>query len=388
MKGLDERMVQALGGEQTARDVMTRYARRTGLDPDGQQRRYLWTDAFAVCNYLSLLRRTGDRYFAALARRLVDQVHRVLGRHRPDDPRRGWISGLEEDEGRRHPTAGGLRIGKPFAERSVGEPMDAQAEWDRDGQYYHYLVRWIHALSRSADVLQDSDLHRWAVELAVAAQRSFTSAPAPGRPPRVRWKMSVDLSRALVSSQGAHDPLGGLVTACALRASPVHGAGSPPELERATHALASMCRPEDWPTADPLGVGGLLCDLWWSVQLLMSGSPDRALLEGLVPPLATACLTSLRHVSTATGHSLAFRELGLVVGLRAAAALVHATPGLPPALSIPDIHALRRYAPAADFILSSWLEPETWETDPWRAHEDINDVMLATALVPDEHLRA
>ncbi|MBN1234582.1 MAG: hypothetical protein JW999_00860 [Methanotrichaceae archaeon] len=37
---------------------------------------------------------------------LVDQVHRTLGRHRDDDPRRGWISGLESREAEQHPTAG------------------------------------------------------------------------------------------------------------------------------------------------------------------------------------------------------------------------------------------------------------------------------------------
>ena len=45
---------------QIARDIMMDFARSTGLEPPGKYpRRYLWTDAFAVCNFLELWRRTG-----------------------------------------------------------------------------------------------------------------------------------------------------------------------------------------------------------------------------------------------------------------------------------------------------------------------------------------
>lgn len=99
-----------------ARDLMDRFLRDTGVTSDASPRRYLWTDAFAVCNLLGL----GE---PDLARRLVSQVHETLGRHRDDDPRDGWISGLDEEEGRRHPTAGGLRIGKKLPERGPNEPL-------------------------------------------------------------------------------------------------------------------------------------------------------------------------------------------------------------------------------------------------------------------------
>ena len=81
-----------------ARALMLRFVDRTGVTGDGAPRRYLWTDAFAVCNALALWEATGDARFRTLASTLVDQVHAVLGRHRPDDPRRGWISGLPEEE--------------------------------------------------------------------------------------------------------------------------------------------------------------------------------------------------------------------------------------------------------------------------------------------------
>jgi hypothetical protein len=74
---------------------MQNFARRTGLDPAGPRpQRYLWTDAFAVCNYLGLFERTGNPACRELALRLIDQVHHTLGRHRNDDSRTGWISGI------------------------------------------------------------------------------------------------------------------------------------------------------------------------------------------------------------------------------------------------------------------------------------------------------
>ncbi|MBI5445580.1 MAG: hypothetical protein HY900_30740, partial [Deltaproteobacteria bacterium] len=40
--------------------LMTEFAERTGLTGSGGSPvRYLWTDAFAVCNFLELHRRTG-----------------------------------------------------------------------------------------------------------------------------------------------------------------------------------------------------------------------------------------------------------------------------------------------------------------------------------------
>jgi hypothetical protein len=83
-----------------AAQLMSEFARRTGLfpaSPKGQ--RYLWTDAFAVCNFLELFARTGDELYLRPATDLIDQVHHVLGRYRADDRRHGWISGLDEELG-------------------------------------------------------------------------------------------------------------------------------------------------------------------------------------------------------------------------------------------------------------------------------------------------
>ncbi|RUM91867.1 MAG: hypothetical protein DSZ23_01215, partial [Thermodesulfatator sp.] len=238
-------------------EIMERFAEDTGLFPEAPSpRRYLWTDAFAVCNFLELYRLTNDKKYRNLALRLVDQVHFVLGRFSRDDPRNGWISGLDEDEARMHPTIGGLRIGKPMLERGPGEPFDERLEWDRDGQYYHYLTKWMHALNRVSRVTGDLNYNRWAIDLAKTAHAAFTYvSPQDGRK-RMYWKMSVDLSRPLVPSMGQHDPLDGYVTYSELQMCVPRDlvkAGQYPDLSEEIRDMASICQGMDLLTDDPLG---------------------------------------------------------------------------------------------------------------------------------------
>ena len=82
--------------------------------------------------------------------------------------------------GRQHPTKGGLRIGKPLTERQLGEPIDERLEWDRDGQYFHYLTKWMHALCRAAFVTGNSAYIEQALELAEAAFNGFVQRSASG----------------------------------------------------------------------------------------------------------------------------------------------------------------------------------------------------------------
>jgi hypothetical protein len=164
-------------------ELMARFAARTGLgevEPVREPRRYLWTDAFAVCNFLALDRVTGERRYLEQALALVAQVHWTLGRHRADDARRGWLGRLPDAEAEAHPTRAGLRIGKPLPERGPGEPIDEDLEWERDGQYFHYLTRWMHALDRAAAAASQPLLATWARELAAAAHRGFTYQPRTG----------------------------------------------------------------------------------------------------------------------------------------------------------------------------------------------------------------
>src|SRR5687768_14828747 len=97
-----------LEGDRTDRaaGLMTRFAERTGLTSEHPQRRYLWTDAFAVCNFLGLERARGGQGFAKLALALIERVHHTLGQHNDGHRRAGspWLSGLEPSDGEKHPT--------------------------------------------------------------------------------------------------------------------------------------------------------------------------------------------------------------------------------------------------------------------------------------------
>ena len=69
-------------------EIMQGFACRTGLGSvERPSTRYLWTDAFAVCNGLGLFVDRADEEALRRALLLVEETHHVLGRHRPDDGR-------------------------------------------------------------------------------------------------------------------------------------------------------------------------------------------------------------------------------------------------------------------------------------------------------------
>ncbi len=379
------------------REFMTRFAEETGLTPDGgPPRRYLWTDAFALCNFLELYKRTEEAAFQDLALRLVEQVHGQLGRHRQDDPRKGWISGLSEQEGRSHPTLGGLRIGKEMNERRPDEPLDDRLEWDRDGQYYHYLTKWMHALCRLSRVSGESKYHEWAVELAGTAQARFSYFPSYGRRKRMFWKMSIDLSYPLVPSMGQHDPLDGYVTFCQLQATTekFFRRSTNRDLKAEIAELEEMCQGQSWVTDDPLGIGGLLFDACRLTQLMAEGYPEKAdLLKVLLDSsrLGLESYVRQRQLNHPAGYRLAFRELGLSIGLRGLKKMQAVTEGNPGLFGKNETlssstAALMEYEPLIEKIEKFWLDPRSQAVHTWKDHLEINRVMLATSLAPDSFL--
>ena len=376
-----------------AGDLMLDFAKITGLAPAGPApKRYLWTDAFAVCNYLELFQDSGDAEYRNIALELVDEVHHVLGKHRSDDGERGWISGLDEYEGERHPTAGGLRIGKPLPERLPGEPADPQREWEQDGQYYHYLTKWMHALSRVAAATGDPQYLRWAVELAKAVHPAFIYSPRGGRK-RMYWKMSIDLSRPQVASMGQHDPLDGLVTYSEI-ASRARKLGVRTDLDGEIADMAGIVREGRLLTDDSLGAGGLLSDAWRIVQLTAAGGLDRpGLLEKVLgsAPLSVQFIAESDLLGLPAAHRLAFRELGLAIGLKGMERVkdcMSMKPGLFSRDAAHSAEALNAFLPLAGAIDRFWTDGRNWTVSTWREHREINMVMLATSLVPGEFLRA
>jgi hypothetical protein len=378
------------------KEIMTEFSDSTGLSTVEQSpRRYLWTDAFAVCNFLELYQRIGDESWQNLALRLVDQVHYTLGRHREDDSRTGWISGYTEDEGRKHPTMGGLRIGKQMNERKPDDPYDDHLEWDRDGQYYHYLTKWMHALNRVSRSTGNPILNLWAIELAKAAHAGFVHILNSGSK-QMYWKMSIDLSYPLVPSMGHHDPLDGLITYNQIQATAVElFNASGPDLDSEIADMELLCKGKNWATNDPLGLGGLLCHAYIILQLIVQ---DQFTDTGIFKDLLESSLASLdtymldRFFSFPAEYRLPFRELGMAIGLHAVERIERLMEEKPnvfdknhPVYS--QIKYLGRFARLGEAIEKFWLDPQNRMAKTWTEHLDINSIMLATSLAPDGYLK-
>ena len=366
------------------RQIMVEFAEETGLTTKkNPPRRYLWTDAHAVCNFLSLYKVTGDETFKDLAVRLIEQVHHVLGKHRDDDARSGWISGLNEEEGELHPTKGGLRIGKKLNERGPNDFQDRSLEWDQDGQYLHYVTKWMHALCRASAVTGDERYGQWAAELAQAAHHGFSHNV--GGHQRYYWKMSIDLSRPLVTSSGHHDPLDAYITY-----NEIEFGMKKNILQSEIEEVKGMLRGAHWDTDDSLGIGGLLCDAGRVTQLtvakhLKDDGFAASLMQSARRSLATQSRRSM--MEEPADYRLAFRELGMSIGL-------HSVPLMNDILqttqmkgsALVDANQLQPFVALGKEIEDFWLMPAHQRGRRWKEHLDINRVMLATSLLPDEFL--
>jgi hypothetical protein len=199
--------------------------------------------------------------------------------------------------------------------------------------------------------------------------------------------MSTDLSRPLVLAPGLHDGLDGFITFEEARhAIASTSPDSTTALDPAIESLFALCRHASWTTDDPLGLGGLLFDACRLSQL--SRAADGHL------PLVQEILDSCRHgfsMLLASGyferpaaHRLAFRELGLAIGLRALpiiAELMAHNIGVPSALAS-SVQMLLRYERLHDEIITFWLTRLQRPDEQWQEHRNINEVMLATALIP------
>lgn len=380
------------------KQIMAEFAEQTGLSPVARlPHRYLWTDAFAVCNFLELYRLTGDDRYKSLALLLVDQVHATLGRYAENDPRKGWISGLSADQGRLHPTAGGLRIGKKMNERRPDEPYDEKMEWDRDGQYYHYLIKWMHALQCVGKATSAGVYYRWAGELAKKVHAGFVFSSAMDGRRYMHWKMSIDLTRPLVPSMGLHDPLEGFIIYSQLQA----GRNSAPEeasrlnLSTEIKELADICRGLSWATEDPLGIGGLLCNALQVAQMMVRGSfAESSLLPALLDSAHLGLETYLKMnpLRLPASYRLAFREFGLSIGLHAVARLktliLEQTAAFKESAALlARLDKLMHYRSVGEHIEKFWHEEANREADTWLEHRAINMVMQATSLMPDGFLQ-
>lgn len=270
----------------------------------GHRGRYLWTDAFGVINFITLHREyekalasstsaPDDRYLT-LARRLVQTVHDVLGRTRDGQSR---LPGATDD----NPMGGGLRIGKIEEHGSDG-----------DGQYHHYLTIWMFALNRLSLATGDPTYNRQAIALAKAIHPRFFIGRHLFRP-RMVWKMSMDLSTALVASEGNLDPVDGFVTFRLLQAAAMQmGEGEVLANEIADYRKVMERKGKHFVTSDPLDLGMSLWTAHWFAEK-----------EDWATQLSGECFEHIyelfeidRYLDRSHKYRLAFREFGTCMGIK------------------------------------------------------------------------
>ena len=137
------------------------------------------------------------------------------------------------------------------------------------------------------------------------------------------------------------------------------------------------------------GLGGLLALAWWTAWLGDRGRGDPELLEILLRDAAAGLSDFVRtaELDALAGWRLAFRELGLAVGLSAAERLAAAA-GEGGEGSVPagPADSLRDYLPLRREIEEYWLREEHRQASTWREHRDISRVALVTSLAPGGYL--
>ncbi|KAM5441199.1 hypothetical protein MferCBS31731_003627 [Microsporum ferrugineum] len=266
----------------------------------GHRGRYLWTDAFGVMNFLTLYKMYSDlktervhpEKYLAFAKRLVETVHDVLGRTRDGNSR---LPGATKFE----PLAGGLRIGK----------VDETGP-DCDGQYHHYLTLWMFALNRLSMATGDPTYNRQACSLGKAIHPHFFIGLYTDNP-RMVWKVSMDLSHPLVSSQGNLDPLDGYVIYSLVQASAREfGDGQVFKEEISSYKKLFSSRLQSIPSMDFLDVGMTLVSTQWFYGV-----------EDWATTVASRCFKILRALFNQDNclqdgsDRIAFREFGASLGI-------------------------------------------------------------------------
>jgi hypothetical protein len=240
------------------------------------------------------------------------------------------------------------------------------------------------ALDSLARHTNDGRYNRWARELAAVAFAAFTVEPPDSRR-RLVWKMSIDLSRPLVTTQGKHDALEGLITCGQLQATAehlgLHDEG--PSLREERAGFEAMTRTDaGWSTSDPLGLGELLSDAWRVRQLETEG---RGFEHPLLTRLLSSALEGMAQFASSNGLGrpalarLPFRELGLAIGLHTLQRLSEEST-LPSA----DVELLDAMRPALELgseIDAYWLEPGHRASASWLEHRELNEVTLAASLL-------
>ncbi|KAH9899170.1 hypothetical protein C8Q73DRAFT_678795 [Cubamyces lactineus] len=330
---------------------------------EGHRGRYLWTDAFGVLNLLTLSVLTSHRaLYATLAARLVQAVHDTLGRTRDGTAR---LLGASDA----HPLAGGLRIGKEYEE---DDP-----DGDGDGQYHHYLTMWMFALNRMGCATGERRYNDLAIELAKAIHPRFVYGRDSERP-RMYWKMSVDLQRPMVRSEGNLDPIDGYVVFSLLQRSHEDDEDVlAQEIEECKRILETKWR--RYASDDPLDLGMTLWTAHW-----FDGKEQWAT---ELSRRAATCLRALceeeEYFDAPTRYRLAFREFGTCLGVRCLATKSTSQSSGTAAVEGGESPEKAYWEAFVERVLGTWAP--SVDVDPPLVPEKLQPitlVMYAAALIP------
>jgi len=294
--------------------------------------RYLWTDAFGVCNFITLYYETKESTYLHQADALITDVHDVLGKDRQGNKR---LDNATDDE----PLKGGLRIGK----------IDPEGTSDGDGQYFHYLTKWMYALNRMSVAKNDMKYNNWAIQMVKAIHPRFVHKVGQNEL-HMYWKMSIDLSRPAVNSEGNLDPYDGYITYRVLQEL------SPDKdvLKQEIDDMASMVKAKYryYRSDDPLDLGEAL----W----IASFYPEEAWADH-VSTVSLAALERLwqsGYFRAPERYRLAFREFGTTIGVQ-----VNPKAGTQWRDRVEEIHKF-------------------WGARLYTRDRDITPVMFCTSLIP------
>lgn len=312
-------------------------ADEAGLCSDRHQRRYLWTDAFGVLSYISIAKRyetdnkpeEAQKYTQA-ANILIDVVHECLGKPRSSSPVDAMSPSTISPTG-----YVGLRIGKVDTRQATDYGMHY------DGQYWHYIDKWLFALSRCG---RNEEARRLAK--SVFPYFFDTGPHGTGHQGGIRWKLSVDgtpppqLHRAHASDDG----LVALIVLTILQQQQRDVSTTADFTYEIQLLQASLENYRPQVTDDPLGWG---LDAWYDEFL--EGHPRRSALA----KYASSALDYEVHMT------LPFRLYGAIIGAR--------TAGI---------------GPCTDGLLTKALAYEQRaQATGYEEHSSINRVMLAMSLL-------
>ncbi|KAJ9612491.1 hypothetical protein H2200_004088 [Cladophialophora chaetospira] len=316
---------------------------------EGHRGRYLWTDGFAVVNFLTLYSLTSESQYLTFARNLISTVHAILGYTRDGTSR---LPGATEHE----PLKGGLRIGKHDESGSDG-----------DGQYFHYLTVWMFALNRFTFVTGETWYNQQAIIMAKSILPKFMTDCETARP-RMFWKLSMDLERPLVYSEGNLDPIDGYML----------------DDDTALFKKIVDTKVDDYDSADTLDIGMTLWTAHWLTpeEEWASKQTKRVLY----------CLNRLMesgNFDKPTKRRLAFREFGTALGVRSV--MTEQISGVGFGQKEDSLGAEVRKLP--DLICHQWQEagivpiPEKQMQGRMAELMPITAVMYASALIPGMMIR-